>query len=58
LSSYNNPNKENPNKENPTEEEIADYLSNNNLNNLVDGEGRGEVILDVEMERIIYDNTK
>ncbi|AHB41134.1 hypothetical protein P148_SR1C00001G0329 [candidate division SR1 bacterium RAAC1_SR1_1] len=48
----------NPNKEDPTEEEIADYLSNNNLNNLIDGEGRGEVILDVELEKIVYDNTK
>jgi hypothetical protein len=48
----------NPNKEDPTEEEIADYLSNNNLNNIIDGEGRWEVILDVELEKIVYDNTK
>lgn len=46
------------NKENPTDQEISDYLSNNNLNNIIDGEGRWEVNLDVEFEKIIYDNTK
>lgn len=53
LSSYNY-----VNKENPTDQEIADYLSNNNLNNIIDGEGRWEVVLDVELEKIVYDNTK
>lgn len=45
------------NKENPNEKEIAEYLSNSNLNNLIDGEWRWEVKLDVEFNQTLSDNT-
>lgn len=47
----------NINKEDPTEKEIAEYLSNSNLNNIIDGEGRSEVKLDIEFEEYLSDNT-
>lgn len=46
----------NPNKENPNEKEIAEYLSNNNLNNIIDWEWRVEVSLDIEFDQILSDN--
>lgn len=51
LANYNN-----INKEDPTEEQIAEYLRNNNLNNIIDGEWWKEVVLDIEFDKKMYDN--
>lgn len=45
------------NKENPNDKDIVNYLSNNNLNNIIDGEWWSEVKLDIEFSQSLSDNT-